>query len=323
MPHADQLLLRAGVGWAPGFVGQYRVEPGLDTPIGYAYAFSEPVGISDYTSEIKFCYPAILKEHGCVASLNVPVRTDAGAFGVLEVDHIAPRVFSNDDIYFVAGLGNTIAKAIQLRRAMKALEAAVEEKQLFIREMNHRIKNNLTLVAAILSLHGRRSTTTGVREELATAVARINNLALVHDRLQLFTASATRIDAAEHFRDLSEMLRSLLPHGVVLNPKCRGWIAGDHVEALTLIANELVTNAAKYAFVDRDEGEITLGYLEEGAGWRLWVEDNGKGTSSQQSHGFGRQLIETLVARVSAQVMYSAPKAGGTRAEVFSGVVPL
>jgi hypothetical protein len=50
-----------------------------------------------------------------------------------------------------------------------------------------------------------------LREELHRAVARINNLALVHDRLQVFSSSVTRVDAAPHFQDLCEMLRSLLP----------------------------------------------------------------------------------------------------------------
>ena len=60
------------------------------------------------------------------------------------------------------------------------MEAALDEKQLLIREMNHRIKNNLSLVGAMLSLQARRFPDAGVREELGNAVARIHNLALVH-----------------------------------------------------------------------------------------------------------------------------------------------
>lgn len=325
IPGDDRLLLRAGVGWKPGYVGQYRVPPDLDSPIGYAYAFSEPVAISSYyTTEKEFTYPTILKEHGCVASINVPVRTDAGSFGVLEVDHTGAREFSNDDIHFLSGLGNTIAKAIELRRAVQALETALDEKQLLVREMNHRIKNNLSLVSAILSLHGRRSAQPGLREELANAVARINNLALVHDRLQLFSSATTRIDAGAHFRDLCDMLRSLLPPGIVLSPRCTGSVQADCVESLTIIANELVTNAAKYAFAEGDRGEIILGYREQGAAWKLWVEDNGSGLSDNQEHrknpGFGRQLIDALASRLDAQLAYSSTPTGGTRVEIFSGL---
>jgi two-component system, sensor histidine kinase PdtaS len=323
LPERDRLLLRAGVGWKDGYVGQYQVPPDLDTPIGYAFALSEPVPISDYGSEKVYRYPVLLKEHSCVASLNVPLRTDRGNFGVLEVDHTSSRPFSTDDINFLTGLGNTVARAVELRRALQGMETALDEKQLLIREMNHRIKNNLGLVAAMLSLQARRFPDAGMRDELGNAVARINNLALVHDRLQLFTSSVTKVDAAPHFQDLCEMLRSLLPAGIVLNPKCSGSISGDCVEALTLIANELVTNSAKYAFVGRDEGEIVLGYRQEGAGWRLWVHDNGHGLppghDSRSGKSFGQQLVATLVTRVNAEITYASRR--GTKVEVSCGVM--
>jgi two-component system, sensor histidine kinase PdtaS len=146
-----------------GVCGQYQVPPDIDTPIGHAFALSEPVAISDYFSEKTYRYPTILKDHGCVASLNVPLRTDRGNFGVLEVDHTSSRTFSADDIYFLTGLGNTVAAAVELRRALQAMEAALDEKQLLIREMNHRIKNNLSLVGAMLSLQAQRFPEPGIR----------------------------------------------------------------------------------------------------------------------------------------------------------------
>ena len=323
LPDRDRLLLRAGVGWKEGYVGQYEVAPNIDTPIGYAFALSEPVPISDYNSEKVHCHPTILKEHGCVASLNVPLRTDRGNFGVLEVDSTSTCTFSADDINFLTGLGNTVARAVELRRAMNAMEAAFKEKELLIREMNHRIKNNLSLVAAMLSLQARRSTESEVREQLGNAATRVNNFALVHDRLQLFTSSVAKVDAASHFEELCGMLRSLLPGGVVLIPKCSGWILGDCVESLTLIANELVTNAAKYAFAGRDKGEIVLGYRQDGAGWRLWVHDNGHGMPPEPESGsaksFGKQLVATLVSRVNAEIAYASDR--GTKVDVSCGVL--
>jgi two-component sensor histidine kinase len=187
--------------------------------------------------------------------------------------------------------------------------------------MNHRIKNNLSLVGAMLSLQARRLSDPSLRDELAKAVARINNLSLVHDRLQAFTG-ASRMDAGAHFQQLCEMLRSLLPSGVTLSAKCSGTLPGDCVESLTLIANELVTNAAKYAFPNLNSGEITLGYREEGAGWRLWVEDNGAGLppdhEDRSKNSFGRSLIAALASRVNAEVTYTL--ANGTRVDVSCGV---
>jgi two-component sensor histidine kinase len=322
LPDRDRLVLRAGVGWKDGYVGQYQVPPDTNTPIGYAFSFSEPVPINDYKSDKRYQFPSILTEHGCVASLNVPLRTDVGNFGVLEVDDTSPRQFSKDDVNFLTGLGNTVARAVELRRALNAMGAIVKEKELLIREMNHRIKNNLSLVAAMMSVQARRMPESGGREELTNAVARIHNLALVHDRLQLFTSSVTKVDAASHFEELCEMLRSLLPAGVALTPRCSGSIPSDCVESLTLVANELVTNAAKYAFSDRDGGEIVLGYRLEGAGWRLWVHDNGCGMAPERegnsARTFGNQLIATLVSRLNAEIRYVSEQ--GTKVDISCGV---
>jgi two-component system, sensor histidine kinase PdtaS len=323
LPDRDRLLLRAGVGWKDGYVGQYQVPPDVDTPMGHAMALSEPVAIPDYPAEKVYRYPSILKDHGCVASLNVPLRTDRGNFGVLEADHTSRRSFSADDVSFLTGLGNTVARAVELRRAVLAMEAALDEKHLLIREMNHRIKNNLSLIGAMLLLQARSFQDESVRDELGKAVSRINNLALVHDRLQLFTSSVTKVDAAAHFQDLCEMLRSLLPPGVALTTRCSGSIAGDCVESLTLIANELVTNAAKHAFVGRDAGEIELAYRQEGAGWRLSVHDNGRGLphnhDTRSGKSFGRQLLGALASRVNAEMSYTS--AGGTKVELVCGIM--
>jgi two-component sensor histidine kinase len=322
LPSRDRLILRAGVGWKEGYVGQYEIAPDLDTPIGHALALSEPVAVNDYGKQSNYRYPVILKDHGCLSSVNVPVHTDSGSFGVLEIDHTSPRTFSGDDIYFLTGLGNTIAQAVELKRALQTMSAAVDAKQLLVQEMNHRIKNNLSLVAAMLSLQARRFVDASIRDDFGKAVSRINNLALVHDRLQAFTAGDARMDAAAHFQQLCEMLRSLVPAGVTLSARCSGSLPGDCVESLTLIVNELVTNAAKYAFTGREKGEIIVGYREEGAGWRLWVEDDGAGLppdyEERSKNSFGRMLVATLASRVNAEVFYGL--SNGTRVDILCGV---
>ena len=117
------------------------------------------------------------------------------------------------------------------------------------------------------------------------------------------------------------MLRSLLPAGVTLVTNCSGSIPGDSLEPLTLIANELVTNAAKYAFSGRASGTVEIGFKEEGAAWRLWVSDDGAGLPPDYDEGgsksFGTQLVSILAARLNAHI--STHSFSGTKIEVFSG----
>jgi two-component sensor histidine kinase/putative methionine-R-sulfoxide reductase with GAF domain len=323
LPDQDRLILRAGVGWKEGYVGQYSVPPDLDTVIGQAFAYSHPVAVEDYQLRNDIRFPSILKEHGCVSSVNVPINTEDGPFGVLEIDHVERRSFSADDEQFLTGLGNTVAQTIQLKRTVARLSKALDERQMFAREMNHRIKNNLGLVSAMLALQSRREGEPTLRAHFNDAIQRINNLALVHDRMQLFDSMNEPIDALAHFRELAQMLRSLVPPNVVIQTDCSGSILPDCIEAVTLITNELVTNAAKYAFEGRDSGEIVIGFRQEGPGWRLWVHDDGQGLADRepQKPSFGSELIAALASRVQAQVHRKSDK--GTRVELTCGVTPM
>ena len=118
------------------------------------------------------------------------------------------------------------------------------------------------------------------------------------------------------------MLRSLLPPGIELTTSCTGTISSDNVESLTLVTNELVTNAAKYAFPDGKTGRIVVGYRQEGAGWRLWVKNDGRGLPADFAHrgegSFGQQLIGILASRVGAEISVSGE--GGTTVRLSSGV---
>ena len=95
------------------------------------------------------------------------------------------------------------------------------------------------------------------------------------------------------------MLRSLLPSGVTLVTNCSGSIPGDSLESLTLITNELVTNAAKYAFAGRASGTVEIGYREEGAGLALMgaattAQDCRPTTTRGKANHLGRNLCRSL-----------------------------
>ena len=320
IPSENKLLLRAGIGWKPGYVGVYKVSPDVDTPIGSAYALAEPSVVEDYREETRFRYPQILVAHGCVSSVNVAIRTESSVFGVLEVDDVAPRKYTIGDINFLAGLGNTIAAAVELNRTLSEKNQAISENELLMHEMNHRIKNNLALVASLLSLQSRTFEDERLRREFHDAIARIHNLALVHDRLRMHPPAADRIDANAYLNSLAEMLRSLLPQGIHLRCEAEGELPTNNIEAISLIANELVTNAAKYAFADRQSGNVTLGFRNRALGWQLTVRDDGVGLPQNfddaQAKSFGMRLLRTLANQLNATINFQTEN--GTKIEVVA-----
>ena len=144
----------------------------------------------------------------------------------------------------------------------------------------------------------RRADPKKIREELTKAVARINNLALVHDRLQMFTTTMTTVDAAAHFQDLCGMLRSLLPPGVSLSSKCSGTIPGaDAVESLTLIANELVTNAAIRICWSRQRQDRAGNPVKKVPAGACGVADDGPGLPPGHEFENSARLLENYCLR--------------------------
>jgi two-component sensor histidine kinase len=318
LPAEDKLLLRSGVGWKPGYVGVYRAPADVDSAIGCAFNLAEPVPVHDYEDHKRLRWPDILREHGCVSSLNVPVRGESGIFGVLEVDHQEVRQYSSDDINFLMALGNTVARAVELHRVQQAKDRALADKDLLMREMNHRIKNNLSLVAAMLSLQSKRFAHSEMRREFEDAISRVSTLAHVHDRIQKHMIGDS--DAASYFADLCGMLRSLTPKNVQLTCTANGTLPSDNVETLALLVNELVTNACKYAFPGGRAGKVDVSFSGSGEDWRLVVRDDGVGLPANfDAHGsgsFGMTLIRTLANQLNASVDYASE--AGTMAEVVS-----
>ncbi|MCP1611885.1 PAS domain S-box-containing protein [Azospirillum lipoferum] len=117
---AERLLIRAGVGWSPGVVGQRSVGSDLASPAGYALKTGEPVITNDLGRESRFRCPALLAEHGVKRAINVIIRGEGEAFGVLEVDSRREGRFDTADAAFLQGVANLLGGAID--RAHDAAE---------------------------------------------------------------------------------------------------------------------------------------------------------------------------------------------------------
>lgn len=318
LPNEDKLLLRSGVGWKPGYVGVYRAPVDLRSGIGYAFNMGESVAICDYEAQSAYDWPELLKEHGCKSSLNVPLRGETGVFGVLEVDHREVRDYSDDDVHFLRGLANTVARAIELHRIQQAKDRALAANELLMQEMNHRIKNNLSIVASVLSLQARRLADPVMRREFDDAISRVLTLAHIHDRMHRQSSGAR--DASAFFNDFCSLLGALVPKNVVLKCRATGTLPDENLEALSLMVNEIVTNACKYAFPNDKAGTIEITYDSTPTGWLLRIHDDGiglpAGFDAQGAKSFGIVLIRTFAAQLNASIQYASN--GGTRVDIIS-----
>lgn len=206
----------------------------------------------------------------------------------------------------VVSAGATLAVyvALKQRRSMEdRLRSSIREKEVLLREVHHRVKNNLQVVSSLLylqSLYIKDETIAGLFRE---GQERIRAMALVHEKLY-GTADLSRVDFAEYVRSLAGEL--LVSYGITAATVGLhvdiGKVQLDIATAIPcgLVINELVTNALKHAFPMGTKGEITIAARPVGGDrLELTVRDNGvgfpEGFDLANAGTLGLQLVRTLI----------------------------
>jgi len=193
-----------------------------------------------------------------------------------------------------------------LEERTASLEAALAEKEVMLKEVHHRVKNNLQIVTSLLFLQADTSKNASLREALKKSRGRIQSMALVHEELYRSTDLAS-VDMNEYVRklcaDLAEALESTAP---ILFSECQLRLPITQSIPCGLILNELITNALKYAYPDGRSGEIRVRLSDDSGIVRLAVEDDGIGMGSGTKHAetcsLGLSLVEGLVTQLHGQL---------------------
>ena len=275
-PAQDLLLVCAGIGWEPDCIGRAVIGADLASPAGYALKTGRPVISNHLENETRFRTPELMASHGIRRAVNVLITNRDGHYGVLEVDDTREGAFGPEDIAFMQGFANLLGSAIERLRSEAQLKVALERQDLLSREMSHRVKNSLAVVAGLLALQARGSDNEDVRNALADARARVEAVAQVHDQLWR-QPDLTRIDVAGFLETLCEKLTESAGAHALL---CRAeavTVPADLAIPLGLFVNELVTNAIKYAYPG-GHGEIRVeAAMAEDGGLTVSVCDDGVG----------------------------------------------
>lgn len=134
MRQGEELLLRTGVGWKPGLVGQATVGIGMDSQAGYTLVSDQPVVVTDLTTEDRFRGPPLLTDHAVVSGISVVVGSPDDPWGVLGAHTTAHRQFTDDDVTFVRSVASVLSAAIDRTEYRETIELQREQLTLFIEE---------------------------------------------------------------------------------------------------------------------------------------------------------------------------------------------
>ncbi|MBD8471329.1 GAF domain-containing protein [Sphingomonas sp. CFBP 8765] len=274
-PEQDSLLVRAGIGWAPGVVGSAEMRTDLASPAGFALETGQPVISNHLENEERFRTPAFMAEHHIRRAINVLVETSGKRFGVLEVDSPDEGKFEPADLAFMQGFANLIGVAIERQQAEQRLSDAMEHQELLTREASHRVKNSLALVSAMLNLQMQEDDDPRITRLLGDAQARITAIAQTHD--QLWRGEQVGIVALDDL--VCGIATGLAEQAPLHRIDCdidAIRISADTAIPLGLLVTELVTNAIKYAYgegggviavtIRNADGRILLTVSDDGVG---------------------------------------------------------
>ena len=185
-------------------------------------------------------------------------------------------------------------------------QAGTYQAELFT-ELNHRVTNNLSLVAGFLNLQARGAQST-LRDELHKAAARVQGIAEVH--MALYRGSRrNEVDFGAYLRDLcASLTRTLVDDGrIAITVAAESAVMPiDTAVPLGMVVNELVTNAVKYAYPIPQRGVISVWFGRVGDGLVLRVADHGAGLpdeSAVRPGSLGMSLVQSLVAQVQGELV--------------------
>lgn len=339
-----QMEVIAQTGYPPDVMEKWQ-QFTLDAPapLTAAVKSSRPVYVESL-ERLADLFPEVAaqKKTPYQALASLPLAVHGRVLGGIGLSFDQPRAFETDDRAFILALAQQCAQALQraqlyeaeMKARQRAEEAeaklllSLQEKEVLLREVNHRVKNNLQAVSNLLYLQSSYVQSEQTRRQLQDAQDRVKSIALIHEKLYQ-TQNFVEIDFPEYVRSLgNELIRSYRARGeqIRLVVKSDGTpLEVDTAVTLGIIANELISNALKHAFPEEKTGEISIELRREPDGrLSLAVSDDGIGFPPEQELGqtgsLGLQLVQMLVGHLQGEVMLE--RNGGTKVSVTVRPIP-
>ena len=317
-PGQDDLVGVAGVGWKEGVVQHFISKADISSPQGRAFITGNPSICYNLGADTTFRLPPFYAEYGIVSTIGVVIKGNGNPYGVLEVDSDKPHKYDLHDINFLTGFANVVAEAVQkadrIRRladALKHKEALIAEKdnlleqrKVLVRELEHRVRNNLQLIYSMLNQQLRESPDAQEQRGLRAIARRVSTLTSLYNNL----SSSEMKDKSDfgHFaktlcRDIAEFQKDP-EHEITLT--CSGGGISLSFETITIVGivlTELVTNSYEHAFPE-GKGVITVKIKrtsKDPAMGILTVQDDGKGfDAAKETKRHGINLLKRLVQQL-------------------------
>ena len=222
------------------------------------------------------------------------------------LDSVSPRFIKGEEFEGYVGIGIDITERKQIK---VNIENSLKEKEILLKEVHHRVKNNLQIISSILSLQTHYINNKSIPDILNACKTRVLSMSLLHEQLYN-SKNFDNIDFESYIKNLTSQLLNTYQNSSVkvdLDIENIQLDIGTSIN-LGLILNELITNSLKYAFREKENGEIeiSLKYIEPEKSVILKVSDNGKGLPEDfdihNLKSLGLEIVTSLVEQLQGEL---------------------
>lgn len=272
--------------------GDYRPRPPLrmgDGVIGQVAQTAASMVLLDVRQDARYLGQELARTEGLVSMLAVPLQVRARVIGVMVCYTNIPREFTEEQQSLFTTLANQTALAIE--NAQLVTNAAV------VREMHHRIKNNLQTVAMLMRLQMADAHKLTTQEVLELNISRIQSIAAVHEALS--SRGFRLVDVRDVLRRITATTQQMMtaPHQQIT---IELWgealfLPSKAATAVALVVNELVLNALEHGFAGLDTGLVEISLGRTSTEFIIVVRDNGRGFAPDVPKGLGLEIADALV----------------------------
>ena len=206
------------------------------------------------------------------------------------------------------GFVGTIEDITESKQAQEQLQSSLQEKEILLKEVHHRVKNNLQIIYSLLDLQSQQIQDSHTLEMFHASKNRIKSMALIHERLYQ-SENMARINFADYINTLANYLQqayAIAPYQITLKLDLEPILLNiDTAIPCGLIINELVGNAFKHAFPENTKGTILIQLKSLNGRINLQIQDNGFSSCNLSSSGqntLGIKLVKILVKQLEGEI---------------------
>jgi two-component sensor histidine kinase len=238
----------------------------------------------------------------------IPIKAHDERIGLIQINDRRPGMFTEELIEYCEMIGEQIGISIQNSLIYDKLQQSHEEIELLYREINHRVKNNLSTIMSFLSLQIQNIKDDRAKEALMESRNRVRTITRLHE--SIYRAKDIRgLNMKGYLLSIAGELIDLFQldsKNITLTHQLDDFTLDiDRAIALGILVNEIITNSLKHAFTERYEGEINITSRIEDNLFTLHIRDNGSGMPNidlESTESLGLQIVKSISKQLEGNI---------------------